>query len=101
VSGAGRHIGARGARDHGSDSVREGGNTHRAGAVHTLGEVDLCGAMPGVPLEEIRNQVRDRGGTGLRGQAGLHPGPHGQEVLRLRLQEEQPARGRGMRRIPL
>ena len=84
-----------------SGGLLEGGDTRRAGAVHTLGEVDRRGAMSGVPLEELFQQMRDRGRHGIRGEAGLQPGSHGQEVLRLRIQDEQLARGRGMRRIPL
>ena len=55
------------------------------------GDVHLLRPMPRFPAEHLSNEMRDRGGAGLAGLAGVKPGQHRRGGAGLPIQEEQQA----------
>jgi len=98
--------GRAGARRHGAVSVGLRGLLLRgdkgiAAAGSERGDVHLLRPMPRVPAEHLANELRDRGGAGRAGQAGVKPGQHRRSGAGLPIQEEQPGGGRQMGGIPV
>jgi hypothetical protein len=77
------------------------GDKRIAAAVFERRDVYLQGQVPRFPAKHLPNELHDCGMAGLAGHARVKAGQHRRGGARLSLQEEQPAGGREMRRIPV